>query len=233
MLFLNISKMFSLWLALAFQLNGLLIYCYSLYRKSVNDKLVSYYGLKRSLMLKKLKAMKMRRLSRKSRSVWVKQGRSDMWWANFISGLSPEEVWKKNFRINKAEFLELCTELRPYVSPKGNSPNYRSLTLEKKVAIVLYFFKDTGSLWMTANTFGVHQCTVSKVVVEVCTAITDHLASNYIKLPSTMNEMHEKVSEFELKYGMAQAFGCIDGIHIPIKTPAKDSQDFFNYKHFF
>ena len=168
MLFLNISKMFSLWLALAFQLNGL-IYCYSLYRKSLNDKLVSYYRLKRTLVLKKLKAVKMRRLSQKSRSVWVKQGRSDMWWVNLISRVSPEELWKKNFRMNKAEFLELCAELRPYVSPKGNSPNYRSLTLEKKVAVALYFLKDTGSLWMTGNTFGIHQSTISKVLVEVCT----------------------------------------------------------------
>ena len=98
------------------------------------------------------------------------------------------------------------------------------------MSIVLYFLKDTGSLWMTANTFGVHKCTVSKVLVEVCTSITDHLASNYIKLPSTIDE---KVSEFELKYGMAQAFGCIHGTHIPIKTPTKDSNDFFNYKHLF
>ena len=94
--------------------------------------------LRQSFMLKKLKAMKMRRLSRKSRSVWVKTGRSDMWWANLISGLSPEEVWK-NFCMDKAEFLEFCNALRPYISPKGNSPNYRSLALEKKVAIVYCF----------------------------------------------------------------------------------------------
>ncbi len=214
--------MFSLWVALALQLNGL-IYCYNLYRKNINDKLLLYYGQKQNLLLTKLKAMKMRRLSRKPRSVWVKQGRSDNG-GRILFLVYPLKRCEKNFRINKAEFLKLCSELKPDVSPKSNSPNYRSLSLEKKVAIMLYFLKDTGSLLMTANTFGVHQSTISKVLLEVCTAIADHLASKYIKLPSTIDEMHEIVSEFVLKYGM-EAFGCIDGTHIPIQTPAKDSQD--------
>ena len=31
---------------------------------------------------------------------------------------------------------------------------------------------------------------------------------------------------------MIQAFGCIDGTHIPIKCPRENSQDFFCYKQF-
>jgi hypothetical protein len=45
--------------------------------------------------------------------------------------------------------------------------------------------------------------------------------------------MRQKVSEFETKFGMVQAFGCIDGTHIPMKRPIVDSQDYFNYKQFF
>ena len=44
--------------------------------------------------------------------------------------------------------------------------------------------------------------------------------------------MEIKAAQFEPKFGMLQAFGCIDGTHIPIKTPAGNSQDFFNYKQF-
>ena len=55
---------------------------------------------------------------------------------------------------------------------------------------------------MTANTFGIHQCTVSKVVLEVCDAITKHLGPEYIHLPRTAEEMQRKVSQFELKFGM-------------------------------
>ena len=32
---------------------------------------------------------------------------------------------------------------------------------------------------------------------------------------------------------MIQAFGCINGTHVPLKAPQKNSQDYFNYKQFF
>ena len=69
---------------------------------------------------------------------------------------------------------------------------------------------------MTANTLGIHQCTVSKTIVEVCKA------NNAILGP-----------EFELKFGMPQAFGCIDGTYIHIKRSIENSQDYYNYKQFF
>ena len=132
----------------------------------------------------------------------------------------------------KEDFLNLCDLLRPFVSPSPTSPNYRKLSLEKKVALTLYYLQDTGSIWMTANTFGIHQCTVSKMIHEVCSAITSKLGPLYICLPQIISEMERKATQFELKFGMLQAFGCIDGTHIPIKTPAENSQDYFNYKQF-
>ena len=45
--------------------------------------------------------------------------------------------------------------------------------------------------------------------------------------------MVRKILEFELKFGMIQAFGCIDGTHIPLRTPRINSQDNFNYKQFY
>ena len=85
---------------------------------------------------------------------------------------------------------------------------------------------------MTANTFGVHQSTVSNFVVEVCSAISRHIQPD-IHLPRTQEEIKIKVAEFESKFGMVQAFGCVDGTHIPIRSPYVDSQDYFNYKQYF
>ena len=28
-----------------------------------------------------------------------------------------EDLWKKNFRLSRTEFDELCNELRPYITP--------------------------------------------------------------------------------------------------------------------
>ncbi|XP_057302860.1 uncharacterized protein LOC130637023 [Hydractinia symbiolongicarpus] len=45
--------------------------------------------------------------------------------------------------------------------------------------------------------------------------------------------MLEKVGEFEAKFGMTQAFGCIDGTHVQILRPSEHSQDYFSYKMYF
>lgn len=86
---------------------------------------------------------------------------------------------------------------------------------------------------MTANSFGIALNTASNVVTEVCQAISSYLGPKYLHLPKDEEGMREKVAEFEAKFGMTQAFGCIDGTHIPIKCPSENSQDFFCYKQFF
>ena len=124
-------------------------------------------------------------------------------------------------RIDAHEFSKLVHELRPYISPDESSPNYRALTVEKKLAVALYYLKDMGSLVMTANTFGIAICTTSHVIFQVCQTISSVLGPKYLCLPKTTIEMRQKVSEFKTKFGMPQAFGCIDGTHIPIKRPIK------------
>ena len=80
-----------------------------------------------------------------------------------------------NFRLSRAEFDEICNELRPYICPNILSLNCRALSVEKKVVAVLYFVKDTGLMTMTTNTFGIHQYTLTKVVKKVCSAIVTYM----------------------------------------------------------
>lgn len=82
----------------------------------------------------------------------------------------PEESWNKNFRMSQAAFYELVNELSKYIACDKLSPNYRAIAPSKKVAITLYYLKDTDLLAMTANAFGLHMCTVSKVIHDVCQA---------------------------------------------------------------
>jgi hypothetical protein len=172
------------------------------------------------------------RKDRKKRNTWVANGRTDQWWNNMLGDDISDQCWKKNFRMTKEAFLKLADEIRDLVSPSTNTPNYRFLTTEKKLAITLYYLKDKGSLWMTANTFGVHECTVSKTVPIVCDAINKRLGPKLLRLPSTEEEMKIKCAQFEMKYGMYQAFGCVDGTHIRINAPSQSPADYVNYKLF-
>nr|XP_004208727.2 putative nuclease HARBI1 [Hydra vulgaris] len=125
---------------------------------------------------------------------------------------------KKN---RKNSFFELVSLLEP---------NIRAITPDKKVAITLYYLKDSGTLNMTANTFGIAVCTTSAVIFEVCNAIVKYIGPRFVNLPKNKQQMREKISEFESKFGMIQAFGCVDGTHIPIVCPTNHSQDYFCYK---
>ena len=45
--------------------------------------------------------------------------------------------------------------------------------------------------------------------------------------------MLSKILEFEVKFGMTKAFGCIDGTYILLKLPTVNSKDYYNYKQFY
>ena len=74
---------------------------------------------------------------------------------------------------------------------------------------------------MTANTFGLSAPTVSSVLFEVSKTISAILGPKYIHLPRDYAEMKRKVAEFEGKFGMVQAFGCVDGTHIAVRRPKR------------
>ena len=86
---------------------------------------------------------------------------------------------------------------------------------------------------MTANSFGAAICTTSCIIHGICEAISKHLGPKYIHLPINDESMRKTVAEFKSKFGMTQAFGCIDGAHVPIQCPIENSQDFFSYKQFY
>lgn len=118
--------------------------------------------------------------------------------------------------------MNQVSELMPYSTPNLKSPNHRALSVGKKVAVALYFLKDTGSVRMTTNSVGIALNTASAAVSEVCQAISNHLGSEHLHLPEDEESTREKVVEFEGKFGMTQAFGCIDWTHIPIECASEN-----------
>lgn len=47
------------------------------------------------------------------------------------------------------------------------------------------------------------------------------LGEKYLHIPRDTEEMRRKVSEFEMRFGMTQAYGCIGGTHLPINDHPK------------
>ena len=196
--------------------------------------MVALLQRKRSYYLRKLKIIQRRRLARKKRQFRFTPGKTDQWWRNMISGETPEEQWVKNFRMTRKDFFDLVRQLQPYISPDESSPNYRLISAEKKGCSYSLLPERYGLFGNDSyNTFGIAICTASCEIYQVCNIISKVLGPKYLKLPKTASEMRQKVSEFEAKFDMVQAFGCIDGTHVPIKRPVKDPQDYYCYKGFY
>jgi hypothetical protein len=70
-----------------------------------------YYATKQTIVRRKARHIRMRRLLRKKQSLWVKNGRTDAWWRNMIDGISPADDWKRIIRMSRERFTELCEEL--------------------------------------------------------------------------------------------------------------------------
>lgn len=83
---------------------------------------------------------------------------------------------------------------------------------------------------MTANTFGVSVCTVTRIIRQVCQAIKDNLSTKYISLPQDIPAMEKIMAGWEQKTGFPMVLGAVDSTHIPIMQPYINSQDYFSYK---
>ena len=49
-------------------------------------------------------------------------------------------------------------------------------------------------------------------------------------MPNTIHKLNELVNGMENKYGFPQAFGCVDGTHIPIVQASENPYDYFSDK---
>ncbi len=118
------------------------------------------------------------------------------------------EIWLTEYRQQTTgKGISACPENGLLNCAKTFDPIFLQVYLQTILHYPLKKKLVSHCIWMTANTFGIHQCTVSKTVLEVCTAISTHLSPKYIHLPKTEDEMRAKVAEFEAQFGMVQALG--------------------------
>ena len=131
--------------------------------------------------------------------------------------------------MSKTSFLHLCGELRECIQ-KEETIMRALIDVERQVAMTLYYLSDEGRLRKTANAFGVSRAFVSIVIRRVTRAIATFLGPNYIQLPFTEDAVENKVKNFFSRYSIPQCLGAINGTHIEIRQPLRNSSDYINRK---
>jgi len=151
-----------------------------------------------------------------------------------ITRVSLDHEWRKNFCMTREKFYILCERLRLYLLP-GKTLNCRFLSVEKGSCdiVLLTLYCDTGSSWMTANSFGIYRGTVFKNLLEVCSAVSKYLGPKYLNLPSTKQKCKAKSSNLKQGLGWCRH---LDLLMAPLSLfwrPGIDSQGYFNNKKFY
>ena len=103
---------------------------------------------------------------RQARRFWVRPGRTQVWWQNFLNNIVVDEEWKENFIMTKNTFMELCEELRGHLQ-KNDTHLREALDVETQVGITLYYLSDEGRYRKVANAFGVSRSSVSLMIRNV------------------------------------------------------------------
>ena len=166
----------------------------------------------------------------KCRRFWVRPGRTDAWWRNFEKNVVLPEEWRENFRMSRESFFVLCDLLRPWLTRQTTNMR-RPISVEKQVAVLLYFLSDEGRYRKTANAFGIARTTVSKIVRTTCLVIRRELRSKLIALPTSNQDVESLAANFYRHHGFPQCIGAVDGTHIFIQQPSTNSVDFINRKN--
>ena len=104
----NYITIVNLLLLLQMQLYGFIL-LYKIFEIRRNNMILQYLSSKTQNASKKRKYNLNKTLSRKKRSTWDRfVERSDDWWKKMLSEEVSDQCWKKNFRMGKDAFYELC-----------------------------------------------------------------------------------------------------------------------------
>ena len=97
---------------------------------------------------------------RRCRKLWVRPGRTSLWWFNMRAGVTKYEECSKCPKVRVVWWASPSYWKKATIMP---SP----VDVEKQVEILLFYLSDEGQLRKTVNAFGVFRSSVSIIVRRV------------------------------------------------------------------
>ena len=103
------------------------------------------------------------------------------------------------------------------------------ISAEQRLAITLWYLT-TGDAHTTIGVnYGVSPTTVGRIVT--CLAIWNRLIEKgYLHVPTTEKAWQNIPNGFKKRWNFPHAWGAIDGKHVKVFAPARESSTYYNYK---
>ena len=114
-----------------------------------------------------------------------------------------EVDWVENFRMSQTTFNALCLQLRPSIEQQTTKLR-RPISVEKRLAVTLWFLSTTAEYCTIAHLFGIARSTVCEIVHETSAAIVYFFLNTYIRFP-----VGDKLQDV---VGALLKLGCHDNI---------------------
>jgi len=190
----------------------------------------------RLLLLEKREKEEEKRRNRKKRvwmKTWIKRRPEHGAYDRLMEELRCEdEASFENFmRFPVVLFQEFVDIIGPKVQRKDTS--YRpALPAALKIAVTLRYLA-TGNTYQDLHFhFRLGVNSICLAIPEVCQAILDEYADDYMTCPLEEEEWRRLAKDFENKWNLPHCCGSIDGKHVAMRKPGRTGSLYFNYKGF-
>lgn len=135
--------------------------------------------------------------------------------------------WLTHYRMSKSTFHEIANAIAPLIQRQHT--NYRAaITVCQRLSVTLLYLATGITQQQVASMEGISQSVVQRSVHEVCKAIADTLADEYIKFPHTEDEMKVVAARFQSMKGLPQVIAALDGTHVAIRKPGNSGDSYMN-----
>ncbi|XP_017469156.1 PREDICTED: putative nuclease HARBI1 [Rhagoletis zephyria] len=139
-----------------------------------------------------------------------------------------ELVFVSSYRVNKSAFNMLLDVVVLHLKET-------SIPAQLQLAATLRFLAEGGFQKAVGKDsyIAMGRSTVAKVITRVLKILEKYICSRWINLSMTEDEKTKSKQHFHQNFGIPGVIGCVDGTHIKITKPHKDSSLFYNRKDYF
>ncbi|XP_042913196.2 uncharacterized protein [Parasteatoda tepidariorum] len=146
--------------------------------------------------------------------------------------LEDAEGYRRFLRMDTEIFEILLQKVEPLIVKQSTVMSI-AIPAAERLAITLRYLTTGETQSSIAFNSCVAQNTISGIIPTVCTAITDVLKDDYMKVPTCEDEWKKIAADFRTLWNFPLCIGALDGKHINIAPPPNSGSSYWNYKQFF